>query len=277
MYRVRIASKHPSHRRIWSMKQLPKFPKKIRVRFGSIKNFSRRQCEIEFNSIESIRNTSNKTKMKLIFDRAGVKTPKFFVNDESGKSAISDGHLGENIFFKTTFHSRGRGMVVYDNKEEAITQQASGYFEESQKSDREFRVHVFNGEAFYVDEKIPRERGNESLIKNMANGYKFREPRQEFPQEVIDESIKAVKALGLVFGGVDVGLNSDGAWIYEVNTAPSLRTRTRKLYQKQIVRYIWLLLLGEDNIDEVNQKSEEYNEWLDSQPLTPKTSELQVD
>jgi glutathione synthase/RimK-type ligase-like ATP-grasp enzyme len=250
--------------------------------------------------------------MKEIFSIAGVRSPKYFLNSESGRQAIMDGHLGEKIFFKTPFHSRGRGMVVYDTKESAMTQMERGYFEESQISDREFRVHVVDGEVICVDEKVPRESGHEAVVKNMSNGYKFRAPRTEYPPTVESESIKAVRVLGLDFGGVDVGVNDQGVWIYEVNTAPSLRTKTRKLYQKAFVRSIWSRILrdkrflvyvngksvtnyrvdevaanviakqhsyevGVDDVvieDVVETKSREYNEWLDAQPLTPRTSEL---
>lgn len=270
MYKVRIASRHPSHKNILAMDQMPKFPVRVRVRFGS--QIPHRRVDIDFNPISAIAKTADKMKMKAIFCNAGVRSPKYFTNSESGATAIMDGHLGDKIFFKTPFHSRGRGMVVYDSKESAVTQQKRGYFEESCISKREFRVHVMDGEAFHIDEKRPRDKSmkkrDRPMIKNMATGFKFRRPIEDFPDEVLTESIKAVQALGLVFGAADVGLNDEGVWIYEVNTAPSLRTKTRKAYQKVLVKYIWKQILGEDSIDEVEQKSREYNEWLDSQPLT---------
>lgn len=275
MFKIRVASRHPSHKEILRQGQMPKFPVRVRVRFGS--QIPHRPCDIDFNSIEAIENTANKMKMKAIFDRAGVKSPKYLHNVDTAYQAITGGYLGDTIFFKTPYHSRGRGMKVYDDKCLALSNTREGYFEESQPSKREFRVHVMDGEAFYVDEKRPRSRMSASdrpLIKNMKNGYKFRRPIREFPDEVISESIKAVQALSLVFGAADVGLNDNGVWIYEVNTAPSLRTKTRKLYQKSLVKYIWKQILGEDKQDEVEEKSREYNEWLDAQPLTPHTSEL---
>lgn len=271
-YRIRIASRHPSHKNILKQGQMPKFPVRVRVRFGSV--IPHRRVDIDFNPISAITNTANKMRMKQIFVDNGVKTPKYLENSEDSRQKILDGYLGDsNIFFKTPYHSRGRGMVVYEERSGANFTTRKGYFEESQIADREFRVHVMDGEAFYVDEKRPRERGHESVVKNMANGYKFRRPLREYPPEVITESVKAVTALGLDFGAADVGVNSDGVWIYEVNTAPSLRTKTRKLYQKALVRLIWKKILGGE-CEELEQKSKDYNEWLDSQPLTPHTSEL---
>lgn len=276
MYKVRIASRHPSHKNILRQGQMPKFPVRVRVRFGS--KIPHRPCAIDFNSIPAIERTSNKLKMKVVFDRAGVRSPKYIPNDDSGVAAIIDGYLGDKIFFKTPYHSRGRGMKMYDSPQLAVSEQRDGYFEESCISKREFRVHVMDGEAFYVDEKRPRDASmkmkDRPVVKNMENGFKFRRPLRDFPDEVITESIKAVEALGLDFGAADVGLNDDGVWIYEVNTAPSLRTKTRKLYQKVLVKAIWKRILGEDRMEEVEEKSREYNEWLDEQPLTPHTSEI---
>lgn len=279
MYRIRVASRHPSHKEILRQGQMPKFPVRVRVRFGS-KN-PHRPCDIDFNPIDAIERTANKLKMKAIFLHAGVRTPKYLSNTNSAAQAITDGYLGNKVFFKTPYHSRGRGMKIYDDLGLAISEQRKGYFEESCISKREFRVHVMDGEVFCVDEKRPRDKSmkmkDRPTVKNMASGFKFRRPLRDFPDEVLTESIKAVEALGLVFGAADVGLNDDGVWIYEVNTAPSLRTKTRKLYQKALVKAIWKRILGEDKMDEVEEKSREYNEWLDAQPLTPHTSELKQD
>lgn len=276
-YKLRIASRHPSHKAILRMKQMPNFSKRVRVRFGSTKNH--RICDIDFNTIEAIKNTANKVKMKDIFADEEIDSPLYFENDEAGRDAIARGMLGDKIFFKIPFHSRGRGMVVYDTKEEALSQTNRGYFEMAQVSNREFRVHVMDGEAFYVDEKRPRDKSinmtDRPEIKNMASGFKFRRPIKEYPPEVVSESIKAVEALGLDFGAADVGLNDDGVWIYEVNTAPSLRTKTRKLYQKALVKSIYRRILSQDveksigeRKDELERLSQKYNNWLDEQPLT---------
>ena len=109
----------------------------------------------------------------------------------------------------------------------------------------------------------------------MDSGFKFRRPMKSYPPEVESESIKAVEALGLDFGAADVGLNDEGVWIYEVNTAPSLRTKTRKLYQKALVALIYKKILSQDVEksvgelkEEVERLSRQYDNWLDEQPLT---------
>lgn len=269
MFKIRLASRHPSQKAIQRMGQMPKFPKRVRIRFGSTIPHSR--VDYIINKIDAIKNTANKMTMKRLLSAAGVNTPKYFLNDDAGRNAIMEGHLGEKIFFKTPYHSRGRGMVMYDTKESAMTQLNKGYFEESKISWREYRVHVMDGEVFYVDEKRPKDQSmklkDRPIVKNMSNGFKFRRPLADYPDEVHTESVKAVEALGLDFGGVDVGVTKDGeVVIYEVNSAPSLRTKTRKLYQKALVKLIWKKILGDTQ--EAAEKSMDYNKWLDEQPLT---------
>jgi glutathione synthase/RimK-type ligase-like ATP-grasp enzyme len=280
MYKIRIASRHPSHKEIIRQNQMPLFPKRVRVRFGSTKKH--RKCDIEFNDIFSIKNTSNKVKMKNIFALSGVNTPKYLVNNHLAREKILNGYLGDEIFFKTTFHSRGRGMKVIkkDSSDllEILSLSGKGYFEKTEPSIREFRVHVMDGTVFYVDEKRPRDKSikvkDRAMIKNKDSGFKFRRPLKDFPEGIIEESIKAVECLCLDFGAVDIGLNDSGVWVYEVNSAPSLRTKTRKLYQKALVRLIWKKILGSDNVEEIDKRSMDYNIWLDEQPLTKKTKDL---
>ena len=73
-YKVRIASKHPSHREMYNLGQLPKFQVRVRVRFGSTKS-DLRACDIDFNTIEAINNTANKIVMKDKFSIADIDSP----------------------------------------------------------------------------------------------------------------------------------------------------------------------------------------------------------
>jgi hypothetical protein len=97
------------------------------------------------------------------------------------------------IIFKRTKHSRGKGMkIIYDLKE----------------------LYKIKGDR----------------IKNLDNGYIYRQAKGKLPAMLLNESIKAVNSLGLEFGAVDVGLSGKIAWVYEVNTAMGMRTITREKY-----------------------------------------------
>lgn len=240
MYKVRICSRHPSHKVI----ELPEFDKRVRVRFGSVN--IHRKMDLDFNSIYAIKKTANKLAMKSVFGVNNINTPKWLPNSPESREKIANGYLGDKPIFKTSYHSRGRGMILLENMADALNILSDGYFEERQVSNREFRAHIIDGKCVYVDEKRPRERGVKTVIKNMANGYKFRRPLKEYHEDVILESIKAVEALGLDFGAADIGVNENGVWVYEVNSAPSLRTKTRKIYEEALTALI-RKKLGYDN------------------------------
>ena len=50
-------------------------------------------------------------------------------------------------------------------------------------------------------------------------------------------AIKAVEALGLDFGAVDVGWNAQGPVVYEVNRAPGLDNATTERYGQRILEW----------------------------------------
>ena len=104
---------------------------------------------------------------------------------------------------------------------------------------REYRVHVFDGQVIDLQQKKRRE-GNDSdgTIKNLDNGWVFvRDDITPPPRSIFDVSVRAVQALGLDFGAVDV-LTKDGqCYCLEVNTACGLENSTLTTYANAIKRY----------------------------------------
>lgn len=130
--------------------------------------------------------------------------------------------------------SGGDGIVVV--REGDVVPEAPLYVEYIRKN-AEYRVHVVRGEAICVQQKRKREGveqdRNSALIRNYDNGWVFAVNNVEFANEdvksqVVSESIKAVQALGLDFGAVDVIVNREGtkAYVLEVNTAPGIESPT---------------------------------------------------
>ena len=92
---------------------------------------------------------------------------------------------------------------------------------------KEFRVHVCANKVFDVQQKVRSSRyqgvaGFE--VRNTANGFIFQRMGITVPDSAYFEAIKAITALGLDFGAVDVIWNEsqDKAYVLEVNTAPGL-------------------------------------------------------
>lgn len=102
----------------------------------------------------------------------------------------------------------------------------------------EYRVHVFNGRVIDVQKKMRRlgeftgDPEIRNMVRNYDNGWIFGRSNIAPPQDVIDQSIAAVRALGLDFGAVDTGWteNIQQATVYEVNTAPGLAGSTVQSY-----------------------------------------------
>ena len=259
--KVSVISRHPSHKQF----DFPMFDKRIRLRFGSQSTFTATK-DIDFPSKEAIKNTSNKWRMKKLFAEHGVKSPQYsFFDPVKWKTMIETGNhyshdhvldciqshpddlVGKiipkfELIFKELNHSRGEGIHFVNSHEDIlkiIENGKKGYVEQVIDNHREFRVHVCDGNAFYVDEKLPREEGHTARIKNLANGYKYRNRSisRPYPREIKEESIKAVKALGIEFGAVDICVGEDGTInVFEVNSAMGLRTKTRELYQEQLIK-----------------------------------------
>ena len=97
----------------------------------------------------------------------------------------------------------------------------------------EFRIHVVNGKVIDRAEKRRRE-GEEANneVRNHDNGWVFcREGVESIPM-VDDASIRAVAALGLDFGAVDIKCNRQygKCAVLEVNTAPGMEGTTLERY-----------------------------------------------
>jgi glutathione synthase/RimK-type ligase-like ATP-grasp enzyme len=101
----------------------------------------------------------------------------------------------------------------------------------------EYRVHVFRGRAIIAQEKRPdpRERITSQVIKTGSNGWAFCAPLFTVPDCIYEASVRAVNALGLDFGGVDILLDQeDHARVLEVNTAPEIVGTDVETYADQI-------------------------------------------
>ncbi len=104
---------------------------------------------------------------------------------------------------------------------------------------REYRVHVFDGQVIDLQQKKRRE-GNDSdgTIKNLDNGWVFvRDDITPPPRSIFDVSVRAVQALGLDFGGVDIITKDGQCYCLEVNCAVGLEGSTINSYVNAINRY----------------------------------------
>ncbi len=106
----------------------------------------------------------------------------------------------------------------------------------------EYRLHVFDGRVIDIQQKRKR-RGipNEEIdyqIRNTASGWVYCRDDVDCPDSCSALAIRAVAALGLDFGAVDIGYNrhTQTPCVYEVNTAPGLEGTTLTRYYEALER-----------------------------------------
>lgn len=187
------------------------------------------------NKAEAVRTATNKlaalTKMKA----AGISVPDFTTDRSVVEGWLRDGYRAV-ARHKLSGHS-GQGIQVVRPGEGAVPY--APLYTRYTKKDKEYRIHVFRGKVIDICEKRQRKGGSatESLIRTHANGWIFCRDGVNCPDSVQQMAIKAVAALGLDFGGLDVITRDEKAWVLEVNTAPGLEGTTLERYAKAIKEY----------------------------------------
>ncbi len=130
----------------------------------------------------------------------------------------------------------GEGISIITNKEEF--KDAPLYTLYIPKKE-EYRLHVFNGEVFFVQRKARiqavRDENVNWKVRNMAGGFIFANKDVEVSDVAEELAIACVKNLGLDFGAVDIIYNErqDKYFALEVNTSPGLAGTTLEKYCEQ--------------------------------------------
>ncbi len=139
---------------------------------------------------------------------------------------------GKDIVFLRT-----RGSWLKRRRRVAKRQYFTKYIPKSE----EFRVHILGDEIGGISKKVKNE---ESLIHHphiwcRDKGWIQVEYEGEYYDELKELSIESLRVLELDFGAVDIIKGYDEKfYVLEVNTAPRLNWRRRKLYVK-FFRKMW--------------------------------------
>ena len=183
-----------------------------------------------FNNARAVELCDNKILMYQALAKANIRIPRTFIapktfeglgyTDLAFLDKVSK-EIGWPIVIKESYGSFGEQVYLANNKEEAIEIiKRIGYkdflmqeFIASSKG-RDIRINIVGDQ---VVASMLRENKNDfrSNISSGGNGTKY-EPDQEYAEL----AIKAAKALGLSFAGVDVMFGEDGPIICEVNSNP---------------------------------------------------------
>src|SRR4029078_623624 len=118
-------SRHPSHRCLRrESKRLPLYPFRTLIRLGSTTEVNMSRYAVEINSIESIKNSSNKRLMKVCFDLAQAKTAAWIrvntLEELVGQSATITEGWSSKLVAKSHYGSKGRGNTLIENEDQLV-------------------------------------------------------------------------------------------------------------------------------------------------------------
>lgn len=246
MFWPSILSRHPSHNVL--RKALPKMSVRSVIRFGSETTINDGKKRIEINTVEAVRNSASKLRMKQKFTEAGVKTAEW-IDGNSGKDSVikwcSDKYP---VIAKGIFGSRGRANTKIDNLEQLKTflnnKNIHNYiFEAFFDGVREYRFHVTEDGVFLTWRKLRRNDtpDNQRWFFNNSNCNWVSEKHELYNRPktydlIAKECVKALNAVGLNIGGCDVRVNKNGEFkIIEINSACSLAEQTAEAYKSALI------------------------------------------
>lgn len=175
----------------------------------------------------------NKIEQFQRFTQAGVQCPRFATSVQDAK-----GLECKTLFARTLVNStNGRGIIEFDGGSEEYPR-APLYTEYIPKK-AEYRVHVFKGEVIDIQQKKKRrgfENERDTRIRNVANGYVYCRDGIVPPAGLGELAVKAVDALGYLYGAVDIVYNEkrNQCYVLEVNSRPGLMGSTQKAYAAAI-------------------------------------------
>lgn len=257
MFRPRVLSRHPSHRPLRGT--LPLLPFRSVVRFGSttqcFDDVTSGGARIECNTVEAVRNSASKRRMKKCFTDAGLPTAMWWT------STTAPTTIEFPIVAKHIFGSRGTGNYLIKSQE-ALNRwlrdrELKNYiFEKFYNFNREYRLHVTEEGCFYTCRKmlkdgVPEEdrwqRHSDNCVWVVEENPEFDKPVNW--AAVVSSCVAALKAVKLDIGCFDVKIQSatDSKGrkreapefiILESGSAPAFGEITEERYRTMIPRIL---------------------------------------
>lgn len=196
-------------------------------------NWGRSRANTRLNP--DISKTTNKRVMRQLFAENNVPMPKL-VRGHDYTDPTSGYTLP--IVGRPDTHSKGRGFWLCRTETDVVramqgTRKKRGatHFMEYIEAPREYRVHIFKGKSIRLSEKKFGVQGETS-----HGNYVTIKPAHPV-KHVRAAAKKAVAAVGLDFGAVDILADNDNCWVLEVNSAPGLGGTLPKVYADMFLKW----------------------------------------
>jgi len=180
-------------------------------------------------------NPLNKINQFQRFTNAQVPCPRWTTS-----AATAANWDVRTVFARTLINStNGRGIVEIDRKRNEPLVPAPLYTEYIPKK-AEFRFHVFNGQVIDVQQKKKKRNfgdDRDTRVRNLHNGYVYCRDDVVYPTGADTIAVRAVQALGYLYGAVDVIYNEkhNQCYVLEVNSRPGLMGTTLDKYANAII------------------------------------------
>ena len=194
------------------------------------------------NRPSAVKKATDKISTIISMDEHGVSSLGVMYDKEIATRYLIN-HPDSVIFCRGMINaSKGKGIVVARSPDELID--CKLYTVGILDPDRiEYRIHVFQGKVIHQQQKKKRNGWRENPnfsgdVRNLDGGWVFAIKDVDASEHTKSTAIKAVEALGLDFGGVDIVQEPSGTgYVIEVNTACGLHGTTIDMYCEAIKKY----------------------------------------
>ena len=198
---------------------------KMIIRWGTQEPILTNKKSIIYNKSKALANSTDKGLSRKIMNETGVQVPTA-VNLKNYQT------VNYPVIARPPIHSKGYNFIILNNKQEFLNHYSPNnfYYSEFIDKEREFRVHAGHGKVLALMEKVKPKDPKELAWNRAVNDsdpfiyIKWNEINKQNLKEVLREALKAIDALELDMGGVDVMYKDGKAYVLEVNTAPTLNS-----------------------------------------------------
>lgn len=202
------------------------------------------------NAGDAIGRSSNKRTAFQEMQRAEVKTVEWTTSANQAQEWMNEGCL---VYARTQLQGHsGEGIVACSTRmsefgtiggiQTSENLARANLFTKGITADRrEYRIHVMEGKITYVQQKKRRDGYADmpeysNVVRNYHTGWIYAAQMAPLNEEAKREALKAIAALGLDYGAVDVITRRDEAWVLEVNTAPGMTGTNLETFASNIIR-----------------------------------------
>lgn len=193
------------------------------------------------NHWKDIPNAINKIRSFARLKASNVSCPDVTVDAETARGWLNNGNV---VVGRQSLTGRaGAGIVLMQTPQDFVVCPLYTVYKPKKK---EFRIHVFKDSILDVQEKRKKkdfEGTTNSQIRTHGNGWVFCREDIVLPDDAAEQAIKAVRALGLDFGGIDLIWNQkeNKSYVLEVNSAPGIEGTTVTKYADKLIEQLQAL------------------------------------